>query len=139
MSEDPMRADHSLVHDYFAGVTAGNLPDDLLTADMTAWLTTREQVDKATYQAMIRDLAKVCATPLTFTIDSITAEQDRVVAETRSQCVLASGDDYAMTYVFVFRIRDGRIASVAEHYNPLIVQDKIMPLLIRLREGRAGR
>jgi ketosteroid isomerase-like protein len=29
----------------------------------------------------------------------------------------------------MFRTRDGRIASVAEHTNPLVVNQKIMPLL----------
>jgi hypothetical protein len=29
----------------------------------------------------------------------------------------------------MFRIRDGRIASMAEHFNPQIVREKIMPLL----------
>jgi uncharacterized protein len=118
-----------LIETFFAAVAAGNLPDDLLTPDMTAWGTTLGPVDKAAYQQVIRLLARITAGPLTFTIDSITAEEDRAVAEVRSQGTLVDGSDYSNTYVFVFRIREGRLASVAEHYNALIVQDKLMPLI----------
>ena len=42
---------------------------------------------------------------------------------------LKNGQEYHNTYVFVFRIRNGRIAAVAEHNNPLVVREQIMPLL----------
>jgi ketosteroid isomerase-like protein len=123
-----------LVEDFLAGVTAGELPEPLLADDMRVWLTTRGSVDKETYRQMIERLAEICATPLTFTIDSITAQDDRVVAEVHSQCTLNDGEDYANTYVFVFRVRNGRIFAIAEHYNALIVEQQILPLLARQRE-----
>lgn len=127
-----MRESDRLVHAYFAGVTAGELPNELLTADMTAWTTTQGTMDKAAYQGLIRLLARMCRVPLAFTVDSITAEDDRAVAEARSQGVLINGEVYANTYVFVFRIMDGRIASIAEHFNALVVQEKLIPLVARL-------
>jgi ketosteroid isomerase-like protein len=48
--------------------------------------------------------------------------------------VLVNGEDYRNTYVFVFRIRDGRIAAVAEHFNALIVQQKMVPLVRALMD-----
>lgn len=128
-----------MVHAFFAAVTAGELPDELLTPDMTGWATTQGTMDKASYQRLIRILAAICSRPLAFTIDSITAEEDRVVAEVRSQGTLIDGADYQNTYVFVFRIRGGRIASVAEHFNALIVQEKMIPLVQRLQGSGAGR
>jgi uncharacterized protein len=127
------RSSYQLVRDFFAAVTAGELPDALLTADMTGWTTMQGRLNKETYQGVIRLLAKMTARPLAFTIDSITAEDDRAVAEVRSEGTLINGEDYANTYVFVFRIRDGRIASVAEHFNALIVQEKLIPLMPDLR------
>jgi uncharacterized protein len=124
-----MRESYRLVHQFFAAVTAGELPDDLLTQDMTAWTTTQGVMTKEAYQDVICVLARISARPLTFVIDSITAEEDRAVAELHSEGVLINGEPYANTYVFVFRIRDGRIASVAEHFNALIVQEKMMPLV----------
>ncbi len=124
-----VRTGRQLVEDFFAAVTAGELPNSLLAPGMTAWMTTQGSMDKAAYQDAIRLLAKMSARPLAFTINSITAEEDRVVAEARSEGTLINGEDYKNTYVFVFRIRDGRIASVAEHFNALIVQEKMMPLV----------
>lgn len=132
-----MRESDRLVRAYFAAVTAGELPDELLTADMTAWTTTQGTMDKAAYQAVIRLLARMCRVPLAFTVDSITAEEDRAVAEARSEGVLINGETYANTYVFVFRIRDGRIASIAEHFNALVVKEKMIPLVEQLRDAAA--
>jgi len=124
-----MRESNRLVHEFFAAVTAGELPDTLLTADMTGWTTTQGRMDKAAYQRVIRMLARISARPFTFTIDSITAEDDRAAAEVHSHGTLINGEPYANTYVFVFRFRDGRIAAVAEHFNALIVQEKMIPLV----------
>lgn len=119
----------ALAHAYFAGVSAGELPDAILNEDMTAWITSGATMDKAAYQRVIRILAAMCEGPLRFTVDALTAEGDRVVAEARSQARLIDGTDYAQTYVFVFRIRDGRIAHVAEHYNAIVSQQKLVPLM----------
>jgi uncharacterized protein len=124
-----MSANRQLVQDFFAAVTAGDLPDSLLTADMSGWTTTQGSMGKADYQRLIRLLAKMSAEPLAFTIDSITCEEDRAVAEVRSAGVLIDGEPYSNTYVFVFRVQGDRIASVAEHFNALIVQEKMIPLM----------
>ncbi|MCE7798316.1 nuclear transport factor 2 family protein [Sphingobium sufflavum] len=127
------QAHHQLARDFFAAVAAGDLPDALLTADMTAdmtgWITTGGTMDKARYQYLIRLLAAMCDGPLRFTIHALTAEDDRVVAEVESEGRLIDGAAYRQTYVFVLRIRDGRIAAVAEHYNALVAQEKLVPLM----------
>ncbi|MCJ2185736.1 nuclear transport factor 2 family protein [Novosphingobium beihaiensis] len=124
----------NLVHAFFTAVAAGDLPDSLLTPDMTGWITTQGAMDKASYQGLIRLLARMTNGPLHFVVDSITAQEDRIVAEARSTGRLIDGTDYAQTYVYVFRVREGRIASVAEHYNALIAQEKLLPLMKALRE-----
>ncbi len=126
------KTNHDLARAYFAAVTAGELPDDLLTDDMTAWITTGGQMDKAAYQDVIRLLARMCKTPIRFTIDAITAEDDRVVAEARSTATLINGEPYANTYVFCMRVRDGRIAHIAEHYNALVTEEKLIPLMTEM-------
>lgn len=124
-----------LVRAFFAAVTAGELPDDLLAPDMVAWTTTQGEMPKAAYQDIIRLLARMSQVPLTFTIDSITAEDDRAAAEVRSEGVLIDGKPYANTYFFLFRIRDGRIARVCEHFNALIVQERMIPLVQQLTQS----
>jgi uncharacterized protein len=128
---------HDLALAYFAAVSAGELPDALCCDDMTAWITSGATMDKGVYQGAIRMLARMCAAPIVFTIDAITAEDDRVVAEARSHATLIDGADYAQTYVFVFRIREGKFAHIAEHYNVRVTQEKLVPLMQAL--GAAGQ
>lgn len=66
---------------------------------------------------------------LTFDIDAITAQDYRVVIEARSTARLRNGEAYANTYVFVLRLRDGRIVLVREHFNALEVMEKLVPLM----------
>jgi ketosteroid isomerase-like protein len=130
---DAFSTHRRLVHAFFDAVSAGDLPDDLLTADMEAWTTTQGTIDKATYQNAIRLLARISKVPLAFTIDAITCEEDRAAVELRSEGVLIDGAPYANTYFFAFRIRDGRIALVREHFNALIVQERMYPLMAKLQ------
>lgn len=125
-------APHDLARAYFAAVEAGELPDSLLTGDFTAWTTGTGPLSREAYQGAIRLLAKMCDRSIRFTIDAITAEQDRVLAEARSTAKLIDGNDYANTYVFSLRIRDGRIAHIAEHMNLAIVHEKLVPLMAQL-------
>jgi uncharacterized protein len=123
---------YQIARDYFAAVTAGALPDDMLTPDMTGWITTQGTMDKAAYQRLVKMLGKMCAGPLSFTVNALTADEDRVVAEAVSHAVLINGETYSNTYVFIFRIRDGKIASVAEHYNAIVARDKLVPLMAQV-------
>jgi ketosteroid isomerase-like protein len=124
---------YAVAEAYLAAVTAGDLPDDLLTDDMTAWLTTQGTVSKSDYQGAIRLLAQMCKSPIQFTVDALTAEDDRVVIEAHSEATLINGQHYANTYVFSIRVRNGRIAWIAEHYNALVIQETLLPLAMSLR------
>ena len=120
---------YQIARKYFAAVSAGELPDELLTPDMTGWITTGGTMDRAKYQGLVKLLGRMLDGPLVFTIHSLTADEDRVVAEATSEGQLINGEAYRQTYVFVFRIRDGKIAAVAEHYNALIAHEKLVPLM----------
>lgn len=123
---------HDLARAYFAAVSAGDLPDSLLADGFTAWTTTQGLLDKGQYQAAIRLLARMCREPIAFTIDAITAEDDRVVAEARSRAVLIDGAIYENTYVFAMRLRDRRISHIAEHFNAMVVKDRLYPVMALL-------
>jgi ketosteroid isomerase-like protein len=123
------QSNHQLVRDFLNALSSGDLPDNLFTDDMTAWTTTSGIAAKAKYQDGVKLLQSLFQGGLTYSADSLTAEDDRVAAEVRGRGKLKNGEDYHNTYVFIFRIRDARIASVAEHCNPMIVHAKIMPLL----------
>jgi ketosteroid isomerase-like protein len=125
---------YAVAEAYLAAVTAGDLPDSLLTDDMSAWLTTQGPISKAAYQGAIRLFARIAASPIRFTVDAMTAQDDRVVIEAHSQATLINGEAYGNTYVFSIRVRDGRIAWIAEHFNALIAQEKLFPLAASLRQ-----
>jgi uncharacterized protein len=121
---------HALARRFFKALSAGSLPDDLLTGDMTAWTTSSGVTsDRARYQGGVKMLAGLFAGSLVYSVDSLTAEADRVAAEVHADGVFHDGELFANRYVFVLRIRDGKIASVAEHFNPAIVFEKIVPRL----------
>lgn len=124
------QAAHALARQFFTALSAGDIPDALLTEDMQAWTTSSGSwVDKARYQGGARMLGSFFPAGLAYTVDTLTAEDDRVAAEVHAQGVLSNGQDFANTYVFVLHLRDGRIAKVAEHFNPAPVQEKLMPLV----------
>jgi ketosteroid isomerase-like protein len=96
---------------------------------MTAWTTTSGKSDRLKYQAGVRMLQSLFPSGLLYTVDSITAEEDRAAAEVQSRGTLVNGKEFHNIYVFMFRIKDGRIATVAEHFNPQVVRELIVPLL----------
>lgn len=133
MKED----NYQLVRDFFAAIASGDLRENLVTEDMTAWTATSGATDKARFQGGVKMLASIFGGTLVYTIDALTADEDRVAAEVQSHGTLAGGEPFHNTHVFVFRIRDGRIASVAEHMNQFIVRDKIVPLIQAAMAGAA--
>jgi uncharacterized protein len=120
---------HLIARAFFAALSAGRVPDELLTPDMTAWTTTSGEFDKARYQGGVQLLASLFPAGYAYTVDSLTGEEDRVAAEVHAEGVLSTGEPFANRYVFMLRIRDGRVASVAEHFNPGPVRDKLAPLI----------
>ena len=125
---------HQFARDFFAAFFAGKITEAYFTEDMRAW-TTLGPLGKTEYVTSLNRVVALFHGPaasLKYTIDAITAEGDRVVVEMHSTGNFSDGEPYQMTYVFVLGIRDGRVASVAEHFNPIPVLEKIFP---RLEQG----
>lgn len=131
-------ANHQIARSFFDALSRGDVPDTLLAPDMTFWSTSSGAAsDKARFQYGIKLLASIFAGGLTYTVDSLTAEEDRVAAEVQSRGTLINGEQYHGRYVFVLRIRDRRIAAVAEHNDPGPVRERLGPLL-RAALGKPG-
>jgi uncharacterized protein len=125
MTQDP----HQIVREFLAALAKGELGDDMLTPDFSGWTVLSGPVSKAVYQRAFAVFASIFSEGPVLTIHSLTAEGDRVVAEFHSQGTLQTGDAYQNDYLFLFRIRDGRIAYVGEYFNPDIVRAKIGPAI----------
>lgn len=118
-----------VVEKFFATLPTGSISDDLLTPDMTFWSVNGGMADKARFQGAIRVLSAVYGSTSHYTITSLTAEEDRVAAETQSQGTLITGETIENNHVFLFRFFDNRIAEVREFMNQIVVRDKIVPLM----------
>jgi uncharacterized protein len=123
------QVNHQLVRHFFTAIATGNLPDNLLTSDMTFWSVNSGTSDKARFQGAMKILASIFGGTMVYNIDSLTAEEDRVVAEVQSRGTLVNGEAFHNTHIFLFRIHNARIASVAEYMNQFLVRDKIAPLM----------
>jgi ketosteroid isomerase-like protein len=123
------RSNHQLVRNFIAALSTGELPDDLFTDDMTVWTLTSGTSEKTKYQHGVKKLQSLFQGGLTYEVKSLTAEDDRVAAEVQAHGTLVNGDDYHNNYVFIFRIRDARIARVSEYFNALVMREKLAPLM----------
>ena len=122
-------AKRRLIREFFATIARGEVPDTLVTPDMTFWSVNSGLADRARFALGMKALASIFGGTLTYEIDAFTAEDDRIVAEIRSHGTLVSGEAFANTHVFLFHIRDGRVASAKEYMNQFAVREKILPLL----------
>jgi len=120
---------HQIVRDFLAALSRGALADGMLTRDFSGWTVLSGPVDRATYQRAFQVFSGIFREGPSLTVDSLTAEEDRVVAEFRSSGVLMDGDVYRNDYLFLFRVRDGKIAYVGEYFNPDSVREKIAPAM----------
>lgn len=127
---------HALVARFFADLGAGALADEMFTEDATAWtLTTKAESPAAHYRRGTKALASLFPEGLVYTVQSITAEAGRAAAEVTAHGVLSNGKAYDNHYVMLFRLRDGRIAALAEYFDPKPVDELIMPLLMAAMGG----
>jgi ketosteroid isomerase-like protein len=132
---------HQIARDFFAGLSTGQLPDALVSDDLTVWTTTTgsgEPAGKAKYAGGIKMLGALFDGGLAYTVDALIAEGDRVVAEAHSDGTLSNGEPFHNRYVFILTIKDGRITAIAEHFNPEPVMTKIRPLLAAAMSKTAG-
>jgi hypothetical protein len=60
---------------------------------------------------------------LSFTVDAVTAEGDRVAVEARSEGLHVSGAPYSNQYHFLFVFRDGRVVLLREYMDTERVTD----------------
>ena len=70
---------------------------------------------------LFRPLVAALATPLAIEVQSLTAEDDRVVAQLQGHATLRSGVPYDNTYCFIFRFAGDRVAEVTEYLDTALV------------------
>ena len=63
------------------------------------------------------------------TIESVTAEGDRVVVEFEGNATLCNGESYCNQYCMVFTLHDGRIRQVNEYFCTILADEVLFPLV----------
>ena len=131
------KSHHQIVREFIAGMAAGQVTDEMLTPDFSAWVSSAGTADKTAYQQGIALLPKVVEGEIAFTIHSLTAEDDRVIAEFSGDAKLTNGKTYHNDYLYLFRIRDGRVCHLAEYLDVIAMREILMPAMMEFVE-RSG-
>lgn len=117
-----LQQNKQVVKDWFERLATGNFDSvlDLLADDATLWITSGSPegttLSKAEYAESTSNFLEQIG-PLQTTIKSLTAEEDRVSAETKGFAKLPDGRTYENTYHFLFVIREGKIRQVFEYLD----------------------
>ena len=123
---------HQLAREFFAAIGRGDINDSLVTPDFRAWILTSGDIDLARFTGGIRALAAAVKGDLVYEISSLTAEDDRVVAEVRSDWELVNGQRAQNRHVFLFTLREGRVAAMSEYMDPVVPRETLGPLIQQL-------
>lgn len=103
---------------------------DSMTDDGTWWVNGKQHLfssagtkTKVEAASMFRNMFAAYSDGLDMRIINMIGDGDSVAAEARSQATTHSGKIYANEYAFIFKIRDGKIASVREYTDLMHVQE----------------
>jgi ketosteroid isomerase-like protein len=130
---------HDLIQRFFAAMPEGGLDPEMFTEDLTVTTASSpEAMPGSFYLGGITMLQSLFPEGLHYTVDAVIADGDRVAAEVRSQGTMADGEVFATRYAFLFTLRDGRIARIAEFFEPEPVQRLIMPKLMAAMAAASG-
>lgn len=75
---------------------------------------------------------------LRLSVQSVTADGERVVVEAVGDALTSTGQPYCNEYCFVFTVRDGLIRQVNEYFCTKLAEDVLWPLVEAMGEGLAS-
>lgn len=127
-----------LVAEFFAALGRGELPAHLMAEEFSAWILTSGEMEGSRFVLGVRLLGEIFGGTLTYEVDSVTAEGDRIAAEVRSHGRFTDGEPFANVHVFVLELCEGKIARVKEYMDPGPVRTQIGPRLAARLEGGGG-
>ena len=121
---------HEIVRKFISAMTDGNITDELVTEDFAVWIVGTGTADRESFCGGIALLPKAFPAKLPFTIHSLTAEEDRVVAHFSAEGTLADDQVYRNDYLYLFRIRDGKVCYLHEFLNLDEMRGTLMPAMM---------
>jgi hypothetical protein len=115
----------ALVRRFFELFSQGKTDDAFtLVSDQVSWwvpgtLPFSGTKTKAQYLQVVGAIRSGFPAGVRFTVDSMTAEGDRVAAEVESQGLHANGRTYNNRYHFLIRVKNGLFVEVKEYMDTL--------------------
>ena len=132
-------ANHDIVRKFIDAMSAGDIGDDLVTPDFKVWIVANKGfVGKDAYVHGIALLPRVFPDKLIFRIHSLTAEGDRVIAEFSGDGTTRDGEHYHNDYLYLFKIREGRVYFLAEYLDLDAMRGVLIPAMQALPKGQAS-
>lgn len=131
------QVNHELVRQFIAAMREGAITGDLVTEDFHVWIVGSDAMaDRQSYIDGIALLPRVFPDKLAFTIKSLTAEGDRVIAEFSGEGTTRGGVVYRNDYLYLFRIRDGKVCFLAEWLNLDAMRGVLIPAMQEVIGGQ---
>lgn len=112
----------ALVLDFMAHLGSDAPKWDLLDDNAVWWIQGRGEMGKAEFQQVAGGIKHIAVASQMF-INHVTAEDDRVAIESRSEIEMKDGRTFRNTYHFLFIVRDGRIVGAREHFDTGYARD----------------
>ena len=125
----PEERNKQLVREFFALMNRGDVPAIVAAYAADGYLQTMGRTlisgkyTRAQIEAAAGQIYEVFPQGLTFTIDALTAEGERVAVEAHSEGRHVSGAIYSNDYHFLFVFRDGKLALLREYMDTERVTD----------------
>ena len=116
----------AIVLSFFTTANNGGDVLDLLSDDAEWWVPEHWRFggthSKTDVRAIFEQVFTVFRDPPRFTINAVTAEDDRVAVDCVSEGCFTDGEPFRNSYHFLFRVRDGKIALVKEFLNTVYME-----------------
>ena len=122
---------------FLLNIGRGGIEPSFYADGLTAWSPLMGTISLEEYLPKLQAVSEVWERPLEVTIDTVTAQDDRVVLQARSNGTLYGGREYANTYLFLVEFdEEDRIRHVREYFDPDPVRDILRPAVMRWLERR---
>lgn len=125
----PEERNKQRVREFFALMNRGDVPAIVAAYAADGYLQTMGRTlisgkyTRAQIEAAAGQIYEVFPQGLSFTIDALTAEGERVAVEAHSEGRHVSGAIYSNDYHFLFVFRDGKLALLREYMDTERVTD----------------
>jgi hypothetical protein len=114
--------------EFLINIGKGGIDAIYYADDLTAWSHLMGTVERDEYLSKLELTEAVFASSLDMAIDTTTAQPGRIVLQSHSCGMLATGQEYTNEYLFLFEFNDSdQIRHVREYFDMDRTRDVLLP------------